>query len=127
MEEIRNIQKKYCSQAIFFAIAIAILFIILDQKPIGKGFLLGTLFSILNFIIMGQLISLKLAKSRSKASLLAFSSVYLRLGILAVPLIISIKTDSFNFISTIIGIFMIQLTILFNHLILDRLSFKPKV
>ena len=126
MEEIRNIQKKYCSQAIFFAIAVTILFIILDQKPIGKGFLLGTLFSILNFIIMGQLIPLKLAKSRSKASLLAFSSVYLRLGILAVPLIISIKIDSFNFIGAVIGIFMIQLTILFNHLILDRLSFKSK-
>ena len=127
MEEIRDIQKKYCSQAIFVGIAVAVICLILGQKPIGKGFLLGTLFSIINFIIMGQLIPFKLVKSRSKASLFAFFSIFIRLGIMSVPLIVSIKIDSFDFFSVVIGLFMIQLIIFFNHLILDRFSFKSKV
>jgi len=126
MEEIKEIQKKYCSQALIFAIAVALILIILGEKPAGKGFLIGTLFSIVNFIIMGQLIPMKLAKSRSKASILALISIFLRFAILAVPLIISLKIESVGFIGVVIGLFMVQLTILFNHLVLNRLSFTRK-
>ena len=126
MEEIKEIQKKYCSQALIVAIAVALIFIVLGEKPTGKGFLIGTLFSIINFVIMGQLIPLKLAKSRSKASLLALISIFLRFAILAVPLIISLKIEAVGFIGVVMGLFMVQLTMLFNHLILNRLSFKRK-
>ena len=126
MEEIKDIQKKYCSQAIYVGITVAVICLIIGQKPIGKGFLLGTLFSIINFIIMARLIPFKLLKSRSKASLFAFFSIFIRLGIMSVPLIISIKTDSFDFIGVVPGLFMIQLIIFFNHLILDRFLFKSK-
>lgn len=120
MEEIKNIQKKYCSQAMICAIVIALISILLGMKPFGKGFILGTLFSILNFIIMGQLMPMKIAKSQSKASALAFFSIFIRFALLTVPLIVSLKIDSVDFIGVVIGLFMVQLTAIFNHLILDR-------
>lgn len=126
IEEVKDIQKKYCSQALVFAIIIAVLAIFIDEKAIGKGFLLGTLFSITNFIIMGQLIPLRLSRSRSKASILAFFSIILRFLIITVPLIVSLKTDSIHFIGVVVGLFMVQLTMLFDHLISNRFPFKRK-
>jgi hypothetical protein len=122
MEEIKDIQKKYCSQAIFFAILGAIVLILLGQKAIGKGLVLGTIFSIINFVIMAQTIPHRLAKSssRPKAGILSFSSIFFRLIILSVPLIISIKVEAIHLIGVALGLFMVQLTILFNQLILNR-------
>jgi len=127
MKEIKDIQKSYCSQALIVAIAVSVLLIILGEKAIGKGFLLGTLFSIINFVIMGQLIPLKLVESRFKASALALISIFFRFAILAVPLIISLKFHTVHFIGVVIGLFMVQLIILFNHLILNRSTFVRKV
>ena len=126
MQKIKDIQKKYCSQAMIITIVLSILCIILGQKALGKGLILGTLFSVVNFIIMGKLIPMKMAKSRSKASTMAFFSLFLRLLIMAVPLIMSIKMDSVNFLGVVIGLFMVQLTMLFNHIILNRLSLKHR-
>ena len=127
MEEIKEIQKKYCSQALIFAIIVAFLLILADLKAIGKGYLLGTLFSILNFIIMGQLLPLKLSKSGSKASVFAFLSIFVRFAILTIPLIISLKIDTFNFFGVVAGLFTVQLTMLFHYTILNRLPLKRKM
>ena len=122
MEEISDIQKKYCSQAMIIAIAAAMVLIILGEKPIGKGLVLGTLFSVLNFIIMGYLISFKLASSRVKATSLAFISIFFRFGLLALPLIFSAKSEAVHFVGVAVGLFMIQLTILINHLVFNRFA-----
>jgi hypothetical protein len=127
MEEIKEIQKKYCSQALIFAIIVAFFLILVDYKAIGKGFLLGTLFSILNFIIMGQLLPLKLAQSSSKAAFFALFSIFIRFAILAVPLIISLKIDAIEFFSVVVGLFSVQFVMLFHHLILNRISFNRKI
>ena len=127
MEEIKDIQKKYCSRALIFAIIIALIAIVIDQKAVGKGFILGTFFSIINFIIMGQLIPLKLARSRSKASAIALISIFLRFAVLAIPLIVSLNVDSFSFFGVVVGLFSVQLTIVFHHVILNRLPSKRKV
>ena len=122
MEEIKDIQKKYCSQAMFFAILGAVVLILLSQKAMGKGLVLGTIFSIVNFIIIAQTMPLKLAKSHSrpKAGILSFGSIFFRLIILSVPLIISVKVEAIHLIGVAVGLFMVQLTILFNQLILNR-------
>jgi hypothetical protein len=44
-----------------------------------------------------------------------------------VPLVVSLKTDSIHFFGVVVGLFMVQLTMLFDHLILNRLQFKRKV
>jgi hypothetical protein len=122
MEEVKDIQKKYSSHALIIAIAGAIVLILFDEKAIGKGLVLGTLFSIINFFIMAQTIPLRLAKARSRtrANAFAFISIFLRFPILAVPLVISLKVDAVDFIGVVIGLFMVQLTMLFHHFILNR-------
>ena len=52
MNEIRQVQKQYCSQAMLLAIAASVVFLAIGAKPVSKGLLLGTLFSILNFILI---------------------------------------------------------------------------
>lgn len=118
----RDIQKKYCSQAMIAAIVVALVLILCGEKSAGKGLVLGTLFSIINFIIIGQLIPLRLAHSRSKskAGIIALVSILLRFSILAIPLIISIKVDAVHFAGVVIGLFMVQIMMLFDQLILNR-------
>lgn len=121
-EEVKKVQKLYCNRAMFYAIGGFIILLFLDQKAVGKGLVLGTLFSILNFVIMGILIEQQIAGAQKKmrARSRSFLSIFFRLAILAVPLVISIKTESISFYGTVVGIFMVQLTILFNNLVIGR-------
>jgi hypothetical protein len=115
VEAVKETQKKYCSRAMILAIAACVVFILAGQKDLGKGLVLGTLFSVLNFIVMGQILPMQLGKSKGPSVLVAMSSMGLRYILLAAPLVIAIKSDQFNMISAIIGIFMIQVVILGDH------------
>ena len=117
MESIRETQKKYCTRAITAAIFIGFFFIIAGQKPVGKGLILGTVFSIINFIIMGEILPLRIGRSNNKTFLLSLGSMFFRYILLAVPLFIAVKFEQYNIISVIFGIFMIQLFILADHFV----------
>jgi hypothetical protein len=117
METLRQTQKKYCTRAIMVAIFAGLLFILIDYKPIGKGLILGTVFSILNFILMGETLPLKIGKSKGKTFLFSLGSILLRYLILAVPLIVAIKFEQYNFIAVVIGIFFVQLFIMADHVL----------
>jgi len=116
MEEIRKAQKKYCSVAITFAIFAGIIFFLFSLKPIGKGLLLGTIFSIINFILMGETLPLKIGISRNRAGIYSFLSILLRYVLLAIPLISSIKLERFNIGATVCGLFMVQIVILADEI-----------
>ena len=98
------------------AIITAFVLIIAGQGSIGKGLILGTLFSVLNFIIMGEVLPLKIGKTRGKASLVAFGSIISRYVLLAVPIVLGIRFAQFNLCSVIVGIFMVQMMILGEHI-----------
>ena len=117
MESIRETQKKYCTGAIIVAIFIGLFFILAGQKPVGKGLILGTIFSIINFIIMGETLPLRIGKSNNKTFFFSLGSIFFRYILLAVPMIIAVKFEQYNFISVIFGIFMIQLFILADHFV----------
>jgi len=72
METIRETQKKYCSRAMLAAIFVGLVFILMGQNAVGKGLILGTFFSIINFILMGEAIPLKAGKSRGKSFFFLF-------------------------------------------------------
>jgi len=127
MEEVRSLQKKYCSQTMMMAVCVALIFIMLGHKPIGKGFLLASMFSVINFAIMAQLSPRKLNKSRFQANSLAMLSIILRYAILAVPLVISIKISSLNFIAAAVGLFAVQFVIILDQVILKRFLLMRKV
>jgi len=97
------------------AIVAGLLFILAGQKPMGKGLILGTLFSVVNFVLMGELIPLRLGHSKPKTYLFSFGSIVIRYGLLALPLLVAVKFEQFNLWSVICGLFMIQIVILVDY------------
>ncbi|MBL7180591.1 MAG: ATP synthase subunit I [Pseudomonadota bacterium] len=126
METLRQIQKKYCTRAMTAAIFAGFLLILIDQKPIGKGLILGTVFSIANFILIGQTLPLRLGQSKGKTFLFSLGSIFFRYFIIAVPLIMAIKLEQYNLFSTIFGIFLIQFFILADHVFSHFSSTREK-
>jgi hypothetical protein len=116
MNEVRQIQKEYCSQAMLLAIGVSLIFLLAGAKPISKGLILGTLFSILNFILIAHGLPFHLNKGRYKTILVCMGSIWLRYALLAVPLIVAAKFEVFNFFAAAAGIFMVQAVILGHHL-----------
>lgn len=116
MEQIRQIQKKYCSRAIIIAIIAGFCFILAGYRPIGKGLVFGTLFSIFNFILIGETIPMRINKTRNMTLLLALGSILFRYGLMAVPLVLAIRLDQFNLFAAIAGLFLVQAVILGDHL-----------
>lgn len=117
MKEIKETQKKYCSLALVTAIIIGFFLIIAGQSSLGKGLILGTLFSSINFALMGEVLPHKVGKSRGKTYLISLGSIVSRYVLLAVPIVLGIKfPDRFDLITVIIGIFMVQLIILWDYL-----------
>ena len=117
MEAVKQVQKKYSSLALTLSIGVALLFILIGQKAVGKGLILGTIFSVLNFILMGKSIALNFGRSKAKTVSLSMASIIFRYLLLAIPLIAAVKFEQFNLIATIVGIFIIQLVILADHLL----------
>ncbi len=115
MEALRQTQKKYSSKAITAAIFIGFFLILIGQKAMGKGLILGTVFSIVNFILMGETLPLRLGKSKNKTYLFSFGSIFFRYIIVAVPLVMAIKLEQYNLFSTMLGIFFVQFFILAEH------------
>ena len=59
----------------------------------GKGVLLGTLFSILNFVIMGETLSSRMAPTEGRRLYLALGSIAVRYALLAIPLVLAIRLE----------------------------------
>ncbi len=117
MDPIRQTQKKYCSQAMLIAIFGGLALILLGQKAMGKGLVLGTLFSAVNFALAGEWMHFQLGHGKAKTFFLSIGSVIFRYAFIAVPIILSIKMEQLNIWATIFGIFMIQILIAGNYLI----------
>jgi hypothetical protein len=122
MESVRETQKKYCSQAVVAAILIGFVFILVGQKPVCKGLVLGTLFSVVNFVLMGETLPIKMGKSKNKAIFYSLGSILFRYVLMAIPLYVALKMDQFNLIASICGLFMVQAAILADHLIASMFS-----
>ena len=118
---LRQMQKRFGARALTVAILLAVVAILSGHKALGKGLVLGTLFSILNFILMAEFLPLRLSSERRRASArragaYAFGTLVLRYALLAVPLIIAAKSGAFAFATTAAGLFMVPLVALFDSL-----------
>jgi len=123
-DEVRKAQKKICSWALTSAIVLGLVFILLDEKAVAKGLILGTLFSIVNFVLLGKSIPMMLGQRLSKARLVGLISVLCRYGILAIPLILGIKLEAINFVAVAVGIFAVQIVTLADATIIQRMREK---
>lgn len=115
MEVSRELQKKYGSRVMFLGIAVWIVFYVLDMRDIGNGFLLGSLVSVINFALLGEALARRMGLTGRKLQLNIYTSLIIRLIIMAVPLYMGIKFDKFNIFAVIVGLFMIQIMILAHH------------
>ena len=116
LSAVKAAQKKYCSRAIVAAIIIGLPFIFGGQAPIGKGLILGSLFSIINFILIGESLPYKIGMAAGRRRMtVSLGFVALRFSLLAIPIISALKLAQFELVTTVIGIFMVPLTIVADH------------
>ena len=126
MEAVKQAQKKITQQALWLSIIVGLVFIVLGYKPVGKGIILGTLFSVLNFIFMAKSIGYKFGRSKRQIFSISIGSIIFRYMLLAIPLITAVKFEQFNLAAVIVGVFMIQIVILAGHLLTQIPSVRGK-
>ncbi|RJP41668.1 MAG: ATP synthase subunit I [Desulfobacteraceae bacterium] len=112
METVKQLQKKYGSMAMFIAIVLALALIMLGYKEMAKGLMLGSIFSVVNFVLMGESLQSRLGNPGRSGTMSFFSLMLARFGLMAVPLVVSIRYDQYHIVATIAGLFMVQAVIL---------------
>ncbi|MCG6909366.1 MAG: ATP synthase subunit I [Deltaproteobacteria bacterium] len=114
---IRNTQKRYGTVSMMAAVFVGMVFIVLGYKPLAKGVVLGGLFSVLNFVLIGEILPIIVGNSRKRASFVSLGSILLRYLLMAVPLFVALKLEWIDFTATAVGLFMVQFMILGDHLL----------
>jgi len=118
---------KVIKTAIGLCVAVGLGSLILGQMAFAKGFLLGSLASIVNFLLMKRGLQRRLGKNPKRVGVEAFFSLLFRYALLAIPIIIAVKVSQINVIGTCIGIFNIQLSILFHFLLWEQFISRRSV
>jgi hypothetical protein len=111
-------QKRLSYGALWGAVLFGGLFLLLGEKAVAKGLILGTCFSVVNFFLLGKSIPLTLGRSRNRARLIGLGSILFRYLVLAVPLIAAVKSNKFDFAAVVAGIFAVQIAIMIDHFLL---------
>jgi len=78
------------------------------QVAMGKGLLLGTLFSVVNFVLMGETLPSRLAPTKRRRITAALGSMGMRFALMAVPIVLAIQLDTYNLATVMIGLFSVQ-------------------
>jgi len=113
----REALKRYCSRAMAAAVLIGAALIFGGQPAWGKGLIAGTLFSILNFILMAEALPHHIGKSQRRATVFSLGSILLRYSLMAVPMILALVYHLFHPAAAAIGLFFVQLVILTEHVL----------
>jgi hypothetical protein len=115
---VRKSLHRYCSIALIAAATAGSAMMILGLRPMGKGLILGAVFSAINFILMATALPIRIGLGRKKAFLFSLGSIQIRYALMAVPLVIALKLkqDLFAVSTVAVGLFMVQLAILGDQL-----------
>jgi predicted lysophospholipase L1 biosynthesis ABC-type transport system permease subunit len=117
-DEVAREQKRISSRAMVCALFFGALLFLLGEQAVAKGLVLGTCFSILNFYLLGKSIPMALGRTRRMASFIGLGSLLFRYLVLAIPLVVAIKSASFNFVAAAIGIFAVQMVTLADYVVI---------
>ena len=113
----REALKRYCSRAMASAVLIGAVLIFGGLVTWGKGLIAGTLFSVLNFILMAEILPHHIGKTRRRAAAFSLGSILLRYSLMAVPMILALHYHLFHPAAAAIGLFFVQMVILTEHLL----------
>jgi hypothetical protein len=67
---------------------------------------------------------LALGKTRFKAGMIGLASIVIRFLVLAFPLLVGLKSPSFNFAAVVAGIFSVQIVTLVEYIIIRPIMDK---
>ncbi len=110
--DLRETQKNYGTKAMTLAIGIGMIFLIIGNRAVCRGVVMGALFSTVNFVLMARTLHTKMGHDRTRATLSALVNIFFRYLIMAVPLFLAIKLSMFDLAATIAGLFAVQAVIL---------------
>ncbi len=109
-ETLRDIQKRYASRALYVALAVGAVLIVAGFPPLGKGFILGTLFSAVNFVLIGEMLPWQMGAAHRR-----LIAVLARFTLMAVPLVTAVQRPEFDILGVVPGLLMVQAVILADH------------
>lgn len=112
MEAVRSVQRRYGALALGAALGIGAALMLAGKIAAGKGLILGTVFSVIHFTLMGESLVRKVVSGGSSGALYPLVSLLGRYLLLAVPLVAAVKLAAFDLLGTAAGVFMVQLCIL---------------
>ena len=115
MQLVRETQKKYCSRAMAAAVLGAVAFIAAGRPDLGKGLVAGTLAGVVNFVLIGESLLSKVGRTRRSATFASIAWMLPRYALLALPLVLALKFELFNPVTAACGLFLVQATILTEH------------
>jgi hypothetical protein len=116
MPGIKSIPKYHVTLTLVSALVLGLILLAAGRPAAGKGLMLGSLFSAINFALMGVSLSAKLNDGPRRRFGWILVSIQGRFLLLAVPLVMAVKFPQFDLPATVVGVFMVQLCILAEHI-----------
>ncbi len=107
--------------ALICALLVASFSLFFGWESVARGFVLGAIFSIVNFKMLAMSVSRRLTRQKKRITLEAMLSSWLRYGLLAVPVILAARVPQIDLVSTVVGLFSVLFSIYFYFFV------KPKV
>lgn len=108
-------------QILLTAAIIAVGALLFGYPSAAKGFVLGSLFSMLNFLLMARHSLKGLGDTQGRATGKRLLSLGVRMGILAVPIYIAFRVPEIDLLFTTLGVFNLQVSIILYGLVIERL------
>lgn len=115
-QPLKQVQQRYVVMVLLIAVTVAALLMAGGYRSLGKGLVLGVIFSAMNFTLMALLLPYQFSPQRRKNTFVSLGSIVLRYGVMAIPLVICLNSAQFALSTVVIGLFGIQLVILGDHL-----------
>jgi hypothetical protein len=115
-----RVQKRTITFVLTLAVVVGGALLLLGHTALAKGFLLGSLFSCLNFFLMAIFLPACIGRGRSRSTVISLATLCFRFALLAIPLIVAVKQAQFAIPSTIVGLFMVQIILIADQLWFQR-------
>ena len=112
METIRQFQRRSCGGALTVAVVLSAGCYLAGWPAMTRGLIVGSLFSALNFALLGKTMARKLADPRRGGGLITLVAQLGRYLLWAVPVVVAVKLPPVDLPATIAGLFMVPIFII---------------
>ena len=120
MEQLIKFKRTIITQILITTAVVAAGALFMDYTAAAKGFILGSFFSLFNFIIMVRRAPDLLGRERKSATVFSGLSLLLRLGLMALPLYLALQMPDVDVIWTVLGLFNLQFSIIIYGQVVER-------